>query len=137
MESSEQTVLLIEDEPTTVRYLTRLLKRKFSNIIHAANGEEALAALENAAVDLIITDLNMPKMSGFDFLKTLNTSQRCIPIVVISAYNYEELESGYRFDVLDSCKYEERVIEKEFIRGYIKKPFDTKELLDEIGRIMS
>lgn len=80
-----KTVLIVEDEAFLLRTLTKHLEDLNYKIETAMNGQEALDSIEKNQPDLILTDLVMPKMDGFDFLKQLKSSpHKNIPVVVIT-----------------------------------------------------
>ncbi|MCJ8320177.1 MAG: response regulator transcription factor [Colwellia sp.] len=94
------TAMIIDDEPLAheiiLDYLTEL---PFVEVIHQAyNAIEALGYLNQQQVDLLFLDINMPKLSGIDFLKVLNNKPQ---VIITSAYRQYALES---FD-LDVCDY--------------------------------
>jgi putative two-component system response regulator len=86
-----QTVLLVEDEAAYRRAVKRVLQNCLGHLqfIEAANGEEALAALEKNTVDLILLDLGMPKVDGFTFLHRFREDprNRSVPVCVMTAWS--------------------------------------------------
>lgn len=85
-------VLVVDDEPFFLRAVQEGLAAYSKLQVHTAtNGEEAIEVLRRlGAVDLILTDLNMPRMDGFALLAELSRRARWIPTIVISAYASEE-----------------------------------------------
>jgi len=82
------TILSVEDVPENQLLMRRKLVRAGHAVLTADNGVEAVAAARNEAVDLILMDLNMPVMDGFDatrILKSQSATQH-IPIIAVSAY---------------------------------------------------
>lgn len=68
-------ILIVDDFATMRRIMKNILKQiGFSNIIEADDGTTALAELQKTSVDLIISDWNMPKMTGIDLLKTVRNT---------------------------------------------------------------
>ena len=112
------SILLVDDDK-----IERLKFKKVcqevnfkSNIFEAKDGETALALLDNCTTpfDLIISDLNMPRMNGFEFLATLkkNSEFKNIPIVIMStSQNKVDLDKCYKFA----------------ISGYFTKPLQFSE----------
>jgi CheY-like chemotaxis protein len=80
-------VLVVEDDPDTRSWLCRTLNDEGWAVAEATNGREGLARLAEAAPDLVLLDLLMPEMDGFEFLEELRCRQagRCVPVVVITA----------------------------------------------------
>lgn len=77
------SILLVDDDEDTVNVMRRILEPMFHTVFVAANGEEALNSLYDHAVDLVITDLLMPGMDGFDFIVELHRNfpkTHCIAI---------------------------------------------------------
>ena len=97
-----KTIMIVEDEEETRRYLSNYLKRKEFRIIEAENGEEALKKLEIEEPDLILLDVNMPKMSGFEFLKAIksNPKRQHIPTIMLTIRKgAEDLDKGLTLGV--------------------------------------
>ena len=81
------TALVVDDEPRVAEMLDAYLQSAGCNVIRATSGEEALAAAHALHPDVLVLDLLMPQMSGFDVIREMKAAAttRCIPIVVISA----------------------------------------------------
>lgn len=109
------TILVAEDEFINYLFLDTLLKRNISNpieILHAQNGMEAIEMCNtNTDIDLVLMDINMPVMNGFDATKTIKSLHPAIPVIAVTAYSTEadkELAFSYGFD--------------EFLSKPIRKP---------------
>lgn len=87
-ETSGNTVLLVEDEPLLGRLLSQRLEREGFAVILVKDGEEALEALGETTPDLILMDIILPKMSGFDLMEKFRNdpgfAERNVPVVIIS-----------------------------------------------------
>lgn len=97
-----KTIMIVEDEEETRRFLSNYLKRKKFRIIEAENGEEAFKKLEIEEPDLILLDVNMPKMSGFEFLKAIksNPQRQHIPTIMLTIRKgAEDLDKGLMLGV--------------------------------------
>ena len=83
------TVLLVEDDPAVRELMRRMLEREGYGVEEASNGVEGLAALERVAPMLVLLDLMMPEMDGFEFVRQLRASddvaRRTVPVVVVTA----------------------------------------------------
>jgi len=90
--------------------------------VEASHGEEALTLMENADIDLILTDLEMPVMDGFEFIQNLNEQEiyRGIPIVTLTTH--------------DSSSLREKAMELG-VKGYLVK-MDRSELIDTVDRLL-
>jgi CheY-like chemotaxis protein len=86
MPQTPRRILLIEDDRFLRKAAEVRLRRSGYEVITAADGEEALAAVHNAAPDLILLDLIMPKLQGFEVLRRLkaNDGTKAIPVVVLT-----------------------------------------------------
>lgn len=114
------TILLVEDN-TESRYLfSFILKRTGADVVQAGNGVEALKALETCLPDLIIMDIQMPEMDGYEAVGRLRQNPRLAktPVVGLSAYamtsdREKALNSGFN--------------------GYIEKPIEIEHFLRELS----
>jgi signal transduction histidine kinase/CheY-like chemotaxis protein len=122
-ESNKQIrLLLVEDNPDMKAYISGLLKS--IGTVHACNnGLEALEYLESNQVDIVISDLMMPIMSGSELIRKMaqNSALANIPVIVLSAKN----DADERLNLL-----------RVGIIDYISKPFDAKELKLKISNLM-
>ncbi len=90
-------VLLVddaEDVHALLRALVRRARRPDIELVHASDGEEALARLENDHFDLVLTDLNMPVMGGMELLDALRAREDQTPVAIISGLIVERHPSA-------------------------------------------
>jgi DNA-binding response OmpR family regulator len=87
-----KTVLVVDDEPSVLFALSEALgdRRRGVRVVTAANGIEAVAVLESEPVDLVLTDLRMPDMDGFELLAFLRRSHAELPVILMTALGSEE-----------------------------------------------
>ena len=78
-------ILLVDDDPAIRRMLARILADEGYNVSPAANGPEALELASRAGVDLILLDLNMPGLDGWETYEKLNSKKPPPPVIVITA----------------------------------------------------
>ena len=85
----DKVVLVVDDSTTVRKFVAASLNMKGFRVVTAADGVEALERMPAEKFDLIITDLNMPDMDGFEFIRTLRETPeyREIPIIVLSSMN--------------------------------------------------
>jgi two-component system, OmpR family, KDP operon response regulator KdpE len=114
MSAAPLRVLVIDDEPPIRKLLRVGLSAHGYEILEAANGKMALAALSQQAPDLIILDLGLPDMQGHELLRTMRVRNDSVPIVVLSS---RDDEAG-KVQALDSGADD-----------YVTKPFGIDELL--------
>jgi CheY-like chemotaxis protein len=106
-------ILIVDDEPAVLFALSEALadRRRGVKVATATNGNEAVAILESEKVDLVVTDLRMPEMDGFELMAWLRRSFPHLPVIVMTAYVAESARLGVGLDIL----------EKPFDLGILKK----------------
>jgi CheY-like chemotaxis protein len=93
-----KNVLIVDDEKPFLLSLTDGLAAhaKDFQVVTALNGKEAVKVLDSTAVNLVVTDLRMPKMDGFELLAHMSGSYPAIPVIVMTAYGTPEIEERLR-----------------------------------------
>ena len=89
--TSELNVLVVEDDEALRESFQQLLSYLFAEVDAAVDGQDALDQLAEKNYDIVLTDLRMPRMSGFQLLQEIRQQSPQQPIVVISAYEDEVL----------------------------------------------
>lgn len=118
----DKTILLIDD----LEYITSTLKYAFEKegytVYFSDNGQSGLETLQKHHIDLIITDLNMPKMNGIEFIKTVRNADKHkdIPIIVLTT-NYETKEQS----------------QKAGANGWVVKPYNFRKILTAAERFLA
>ena len=119
-------ILLAEDSPAASQIITSRLKSVGAEkVVEAANGREALAQLKvEAGFDLVITDWNMPEMSGLELVKAIRADKKMarVPILMLTSRDQKK-------DAVDALK--------AGVNDYLLKPFDTPGLKEKIDKILS
>ena len=89
-------VLVVEDHHDTSFLLCRLLKMEGYEVEHAIDGMVGYNAAESAPPDLIVTDIQMPRMDGIEMIKRIRKSNACrqVPIIVMSAYGQRRINDA-------------------------------------------
>jgi type IV pilus assembly protein PilB len=122
--ATQQTVrvLVTDDEPVTRMLLKRLLRREGFDVLEAATGQQAIDIAMRERPDLLIIDLNMPEMNGYEAIGRLRTDDEmaALPILVLTAD--------------ESAGVERRVLELG-ADDYIVKPFDPEVLLSRVNAV--
>jgi len=87
-----RVVLITEDEEVNFFYLKTIFKKTEAKIIRAKNGKEAVEIIENFGgdIDLILMDINMPVMDGYEAMRIIKTRHPKIPIIAQTAYTLTE-----------------------------------------------
>ena len=102
MEKENYTLLYVEDEDGTRINIAKSLRLRYKEVLEAKDGEEAYRLYKEFKVDLIITDLQMPKMDGVELIKKIRLEDNRTPIVVISAYSdREKLEEVSQMNIVE------------------------------------
>ncbi|HEY6391109.1 MAG TPA: response regulator, partial [Bryobacteraceae bacterium] len=113
-------ILLAEDNPVNQKLAIRLLEKRGHSVLVAGDGQEALALLETHAVDLILMDLQMPKMNGIEATKAIRNGGARTPIVAMTACAM----ASDRQHCLDAG-----------MDGYLSKPVRAAELYETIDKL--
>ncbi len=88
---SSKTILIAEDTEMNYLFLVEALKKTDVNILRAKDGEEAIAVFkENPGIDLILMDINMPKLDGFETTRAIKKLNKDIPVIAQTALNIED-----------------------------------------------
>jgi len=113
-------ILIVDDEPINIELLEDLLIPEKYIVEGALNGEEALAKIQKELPDLILLDVMMPGMNGFQVCSEIrkNLSLPYIPIIFITAYQIDQSDIIHGLDMGGD--------------DYIRKPFDSSELFSRI-----
>lgn len=116
-------ILLIDDEPELVRAVTVRFKASGYEVIPAFDGQEGIDKAQEFKPDLVLLDIVMPEMDGYEVCKRLksNPDTKDIPILIFTAYDQRDLE------------------QKCILAGanvIIMKPFETDELLESVNKFL-
>ncbi len=118
-------VLVVDDFATMRRIIKGVLKQRgFSKIVEAQDGSDALDMLKKEEVGLIVSDWNMPKMTGLDLLKAVrgDDSLKGIPFVMVTA-------EGMKENVVEAVK--------SGVSNYIVKPFTPEAFTEKIESVFN
>ncbi len=115
-----KNVLIVDDEKTFLLSLKDGLRLHYGSkftVVTAENGKKAVAVLKANPIDLVVTDLKMPVMDGFELLAYMSKNHPKVPVMVMTAFGNPEIE--------------ERLKSLDFIQ-YVEKPLDFHELASKI-----
>lgn len=120
--ASKLDVLYVEDDATLRSETGALLEEFFNKVYYAADGFEGLEFYKSHSdgIDLVITDINMPRMNGIEMIKELKKLDEELPIIIISAHN----ETDFFIDSI-----------RTGVSGYILKPIQFDQFLEAIGKV--
>jgi len=122
-DTKEYKILVVDDSTTNVVLLEAILDEKGYQIETALNAKEAYSIIERESPDLILLDLLMPKISGFDFLEEIRKIDKTknTPVIVVSALTDEEnIEKIMKMGAID----------------FVKKPIDLQYLVDKVESVL-
>ena len=108
------TILIAEDDPTTLKWLNRVLSIYFKDVYTASNAMEALEIFSKTPTTIVLSDIQMPEVDGLSFLQKIMTLNSKTIRIVMTAFN--------------NPTYVNRAIESE-VNFYLKKPIDIDNLL--------
>jgi len=124
MDNRVNRVVCIEDEQEMIELVKLILSRQNIEVVGALGGEEGLQKIEQVAPDLVLLDLMMPEMDGWEVYQKMKASEtmRDIPVIVVTA----------------KAQSIDRVLGLHIARvdDYITKPFGPQELLESVQRVI-
>lgn len=124
MPANKEMPILVVDDFSTMRRIVRNILRQlgYTNIIEADDGTSAMTKLKSEKIEFVITDWNMPKMTGMELLKEIRADERLksIPVLMVTAEALQE-------NIIAAVK--------AGVNNYIIKPFDAKTLSEKINKI--
>ncbi|MFZ0391210.1 MAG: response regulator [Calditrichia bacterium] len=118
-------ILVVDDSITMRRIILNTLRTLgFSKFVEAEDGKDAFAKMYTETPDFIITDWNMPNMSGLEFVKTVRTDEKfgSIPILMVTT-------RGMKQDILEALKAK--------VNSYIIKPFTPQTIKEKLDLMLS
>ncbi|MBI3579899.1 MAG: response regulator [Ignavibacteriales bacterium] len=118
------TILVVDDSSTVRKFVSVSLSMQGFQVVTACDGMDALEKLPAQKIDLVITDLNMPNMDGFELIKSLRESSayKELPIVILTS--------------LSDSLSKERSAELG-VHSFLKKPFSLEKVQYEVSKYIS
>ncbi len=119
MESTQYNILIIDDIPSNIKVIGSSLRKKGYVVSFATSAEQGLDMARNQKIDLILLDVMMPGMDGFEMCRKLKSEERIreIPVIFITAKtDHEDIVQGFNAGGVD----------------YVTKPFNAAELLARV-----
>ncbi len=119
-----KVILAVDDSSTVRKFVSVALSMQGFTVLTACDGMDALEKLPGAQVDLVITDLNMPNMDGFELIRSLreNPQYRELPVIILSS--------------LSDAGSKERGFELG-VGSYLVKPFSLEKIQYEVSKYVS
>lgn len=120
--SENKKILICEDEKATLMLLQRVLEKMGYEVLIDSTGDASFDYIQNEDISMIITDLNMPSVNGFEIIEYARKNcQKTYPIAVLTNMHFQETETQAR---------------KLGADVFIGKPFDLKTFSDTIGNLL-
>jgi len=119
-----KTVLVVDDSATVRKFVSVSLEMQGFSVTSACDGMDALEKLPTREFDLVITDLNMPNMDGFELIKALRENElyRELPVIILTSLSdYASKEQGATLG----------------IAAYVVKPFSLEKIQYEVSKFVS
>ena len=114
-------ILVVEDDKNLRKLMVTCLKRNDYNPYEATNGIEALDVLDQNYIDLIISDIMMPEMDGYELTKSLREAKYDVPILLVTAKStFKDKEEGFSLGADD----------------YMVKPIDIDEMILRVKALL-
>ena len=114
-------ILVVDDDKNTRRLLQAVLERENYSVTTAGNGEDALAVMDREHIDLVVLDVMMPRMDGYEFTSLLRSTNNELPILMVTARQLpEDKKQGFLVGTDD----------------YMTKPVDEEEMLLRIKALL-
>jgi len=115
-------VLVVDDESYVRDLLSRVLARRGHDVDVAADGESALEMMAENSYDLVLTDVVMPGIGGFDLLRRVKATYPNVTVIVLTGYARKQSISDFLLYGADE---------------YLSKPFQVQALLESVDRVVS
>lgn len=122
--SETQKILVVDDDEHILRSLSQYLELEDFNVVSASSGPEALKLFQQERPDLLVLDVMMPGMDGFQVLETLrkNPETASVPVLMLTARDqHNDILKGYQMGAT----------------SYLVKPFNLDELVDAIREVFA
>lgn len=114
-------ILVVEDDQHTAKLISAILRAENYTVFNACNGKEALEVMDREHIDLVVLDIMMPVMDGYEFTKLVRETDNNLPILMVSAKQLpEDRKKGFIVGTDD----------------YITKPIDEEEMLLRIKALL-
>ncbi len=115
-------ILVVDDSPTQLNLMRLPFEENGFQVITATDGEEAIAIVESSDVVLVVLDVIMPKLNGFQACRKIKTIKSDLPVILLTSKNQKSDEFWGK---------------KQGADVYMTKPFDSKELFETAIRLIS
>ena len=120
---NEKTIMVVDDNPDIITIVRTILEGKGFNVLSASSGAECLAALKTQKPDLIVLDIMMPEMDGYETIRQIRKDEKCqtLPIIALTA---KAMKGDREKTLAAGCS------------GYIQKPIDVDLLPMQVAAFL-
>lgn len=117
------TILVVEDEQDQMAILTQVLTRAGYRVVSAYGGEDAIHKVKARKIDLVVTDLAMPKVTGIELIQTIKSdpATQHTPVIVVTAHVWDHVGQAASQAGCD---------------GFISKPYTAARLIQEVHKYL-
>ncbi len=117
-------ILVVDDVPSELEIICRILLDVGLKVIRAANGEEAIARIQEMSPDLVVLDVVMPRMNGFEVIRELRGDRKTAKLpVVFCTHKNTDIDKAWGTDLGADA--------------YLSKPFEPQQLVNIVQRLLS
>jgi twitching motility two-component system response regulator PilH len=117
-------VLVVDDVPSELEIICRILQDAGMEVIRAGDGEEAIASIREIPPDLVVLDVVMPRMNGFEVIRELRSDRKTAHLpVVFCTHKNTDIDKAWGTDLGADA--------------YVGKPFEPQQLVSIIQRLLS
>ncbi len=123
---NSQSILVVDDEAKLRRLLEIMLTQLGYTVFQSEDGQQALSLLDQQNVDLVITDLRMPNISGIELLQRLRAQNNAVAVIVVTAYG--TVETAVEAMKYGACDYIVRPFELEAVEAAVKRALKLSQV---------
>jgi len=125
-----RTILVVDDEPDAVDFVTEVLEGEGYKVISAPDGSKGLAAMRKEKPDLVVLDVQMPEMDGFEVFQEMKKDEnlKSVPVIMLTGIK-DKVGIGFSADEMKSYMGERP-------NAYIEKPIDPAKLRQTVKEVL-
>ncbi|NJK67053.1 MAG: response regulator [Microcoleus sp. SU_5_3] len=117
-------VLVVDDVPSELEIICRILQDAGMEVIRAGDGEEAIARIREILPDIVVLDVVMPRMNGFEVIRELRSDRKTLHLpVVFCTHKNTDIDKAWGTDLGADA--------------YVSKPFEPQQLVNIVQRLLS
>lgn len=128
-----RTILVVDDEPNYLIVLSEILREEGFEVFTAESANEGLPIVQDADLDLVISDMKMPGLDGIQFLEKIKKINRHLPVILITAY--AEVEKAVEAMRLGAFNYIAKPFSNEALLASVNKATEHYDMVREIRRL--